>query len=72
MQLDAKVFLTELEKLTTLRPIPHFTFLDKYIKAYYLAEEEVDHWIQTSRVRFRPLFYMAGDSLTRILINCLI
>ena len=51
MQLDAKVFMSELEKLTTLRPIPHFNFLDKYIKAYYLSENELEHWILTSKVR---------------------
>ena len=49
MQLDFKVFLTSLEKLTDLRPIPHVQFMDTYIKAYYLTEDEAENWIKEHR-----------------------
>lgn len=49
MQLDFKVFLTALEKFTDIRPIPHLQFMDTYIKAYYLTEDEAENWIKEHR-----------------------
>ena len=49
MQLDFKVFLTAVEKQTDLRPIPHVQFMDTYIKAYYLTEDEAENWIKEHR-----------------------
>lgn len=49
MQLDFKVFVAALEKLTDLRPIPHLQFMDAYIKAYYLTEDEAENWIKEHR-----------------------
>ncbi|XP_029688858.1 uncharacterized protein isoform X4 [Takifugu rubripes] len=40
MQLDFQQFLMKLEKLTDLRPIPDKEFVETYIKAYYLTENE--------------------------------
>lgn len=50
MQLDYQQFLTKLGKLTELRPIPDHDYVETYIKAYYLTEEDVEKWIQDHRV----------------------
>lgn len=53
MQLDYTQFICKLEKLTTLRPIPKKEFVDLYVKAYYLQENNLEDWIkQYSRVCF--------------------
>lgn len=56
MQLDYTQFICKLEKLTTLKPIPNREFVDLYVKAYYLQENNLEDWIQQHRVGHRQLF----------------
>uniref|UniRef100_A0A8C0FMX7 VPS50 subunit of EARP/GARPII complex n=1 Tax=Bubo bubo TaxID=30461 RepID=A0A8C0FMX7_BUBBB len=49
MQLDFQQFLMKLEKLTDIRPIPDKEFVETYIKAYYLTENDMEHWIKEHR-----------------------
>lgn len=51
MQLDFQQFLMKLEKLTDLRPIPDKEFVETYIKAYYLTENDMEQFIKNHRVR---------------------
>lgn len=53
MQLDFQQFLMKLEKLTDLRPIPDKEFVETYIKAYYLTENDMEQFIKNHRVRPR-------------------
>ncbi|GFG36817.1 hypothetical protein Cfor_08649 [Coptotermes formosanus] len=46
MQLDFTQFLSKLEKLTSIRPIPDREYVEHYIKAYYLPEAALEAWIQ--------------------------
>uniref|UniRef100_A0A674NGW0 Syndetin C-terminal domain-containing protein n=1 Tax=Takifugu rubripes TaxID=31033 RepID=A0A674NGW0_TAKRU len=46
MQLDFQQFLMKLEKLTDLRPIPDKEFVETYIKAYYLTENDMEQFIK--------------------------
>uniref|UniRef100_A0A8C2N8J4 Syndetin C-terminal domain-containing protein n=1 Tax=Capra hircus TaxID=9925 RepID=A0A8C2N8J4_CAPHI len=46
MQLDFQQFLMKLEK-----PIPDKEFVETYIKAYYLTENDMERWIKEHRVR---------------------
>lgn len=58
MQLDFQQFLMKLEKLTDLRPIPDKEFVETYIKAYYLTENDMEQFIKNHRVSssaLRPL-----------------
>lgn len=50
MQLDFQQFLMKLEKLTDLRPIPDKEFVETYIKAYYLTENDMEQFIKNHRV----------------------
>lgn len=50
MQLDFQQFLMKLEKLTDIRPIPDKEFVETYIKAYYLTENDMERWIKEHRV----------------------
>lgn len=49
MQLDFQQFLIKLEKLTDIRPIPDKEFVETYIKAYYLTENDMERWIKEHR-----------------------
>uniref|UniRef100_A0A8C4MP25 VPS50 subunit of EARP/GARPII complex n=1 Tax=Equus asinus TaxID=9793 RepID=A0A8C4MP25_EQUAS len=49
MQLDFQQFLMKLEKLTDIRPIPDKEFVETYIKAYYLTENDMERWIKEHR-----------------------
>uniref|UniRef100_A0AAY4EJ85 VPS50 EARP/GARPII complex subunit n=1 Tax=Denticeps clupeoides TaxID=299321 RepID=A0AAY4EJ85_9TELE len=49
MQLDFQQFLMKLEKLTDLRPIPDKEFVENYIKAYYLTENDMEQFIKNHR-----------------------
>ena len=51
MHLDFQQFLMKLEKLTDIRPIPDKEFVETYIKAYYLTENDMERWIKEHRVR---------------------
>lgn len=46
MQLDFTQFTSKLEKLITLRPIPHKDHVESYVKAYYIPEEHLEKWIR--------------------------
>lgn len=50
MQLDFQQFLMKLDKLTDLRPIPDKEFVETYIKAYYLTENDMEQFIKNHRV----------------------
>ncbi|KAH0503626.1 Syndetin [Microtus ochrogaster] len=50
MQLDFQQFLIKLEKLTDIRPIPDKEFVETYIKAYYLTENDMERWIKDHRI----------------------
>lgn len=45
MQLDFTQFLSKLEKLTSIRPIPDREYVEHYIKAYYLPEAALEAWV---------------------------
>ncbi|XP_053302914.1 syndetin [Pleuronectes platessa] len=49
MQLDFQQFLMKLEKLTDMRPIPDKEFVETYIKAYYLTENDMEQFIKNHR-----------------------
>lgn len=59
MQLDFQQFLMKLEKLTDLRPIPDKEFVETYIKAYYLTENDMEQFIKNHRVRQRSMLVFA-------------
>ncbi|XP_058972812.1 syndetin [Pocillopora verrucosa] len=46
MQLDYQQYLMKLEKLTDIRPIPDREFVETYVKAFYLTENEMERWIR--------------------------
>lgn len=46
MQLDFQQYLMKLEKLTDIRPIPDREFVETYVKAFYLTENEMERWIR--------------------------
>ncbi|XP_048579827.1 syndetin isoform X2 [Nematostella vectensis] len=46
MQLDFQQYLMKLEKLTDIRPIPDREYVETYIKAFYLTENEMERWIR--------------------------
>ncbi|XP_060086337.1 syndetin-like [Ylistrum balloti] len=45
MQLDFQQFLSKLETIVDLRPIPEREYVEAYIKAYYLPESQMESWI---------------------------
>lgn len=59
MQLDFQQFLMKLEKLTDLRPIPDKEFVETYIKAYYLTENDMEQFIKNHRVRLIIKFMLS-------------
>lgn len=61
MQLDFQQFLMKLEKLTDLRPIPDKEFVETYIKAYYLTENDMEQFIKNHRVRRRDRLVLCRD-----------
>ncbi|KAJ9592435.1 hypothetical protein L9F63_015851 [Diploptera punctata] len=46
MQLDYTQFLSKLEKLTSVRPIPGREYVDLYVKAFYLSESALETWVR--------------------------
>ncbi|XP_041367289.1 syndetin-like [Gigantopelta aegis] len=46
MQLDFQQFITRLDRMIDLKPIPDRDFVEMYIKAYYLPESQLESWIQ--------------------------
>jgi hypothetical protein len=49
MQLDYQQFLTKVESLTTIKPIPEKELVEEYIKAFYLTEPALIEWIKTRK-----------------------
>lgn len=71
MQLDFQQFLMKLEKLTDIRPIPDKEFVETYIKAYYLTENDMESWIKEHRVRVKfPFFYCLSGKFTVMTESC--
>lgn len=50
MQLDFTQFLSKFEKISSLRPVPHKEYVENYVKAYYLPENELEKWIKEHSV----------------------
>ena len=50
MQLDFTQFLSKLEKLTSIRPIPDREYVEHYIKAYYLPDATLEAFVQEHNV----------------------
>lgn len=46
MQLDFTQFMSKFEKISSLKPIPHRSYVENYVKAYYLPEYELEKWIK--------------------------
>ncbi|RWS09903.1 syndetin-like protein, partial [Dinothrombium tinctorium] len=46
MQLDYQQFLTKVEGMTSIKPIPEKELVEEYIKAYYLTEAALEQWIK--------------------------
>ncbi|CAG9862024.1 unnamed protein product [Phyllotreta striolata] len=46
MQLDFTQFLTKFEKISSLKPVPHKEYVENYVKAYYLPDNELEIWIK--------------------------
>lgn len=63
MQLDFQQFLMKLEKLTDLRPIPDKEFVETYIKAYYLTENDMEQFIKNHRVRWLTPFIRTSTGI---------
>ncbi|CAG2172959.1 unnamed protein product [Oppiella nova] len=49
MQLDFQQFVSKVETMTTIRPIPERQLVDEYIKAYYLTEGALIEWIKARK-----------------------
>eukprot|EP00123_Amoebidium_parasiticum_P003754 comp15060_c1_seq1/m.11702 comp15060_c1_seq1/g.11702 ORF comp15060_c1_seq1/g.11702 comp15060_c1_seq1/m.11702 type:complete len:514 (-) comp15060_c1_seq1:501-2042(-) len=47
MMLDLKQFLSKLEQLTPVRPIPLAEVVESFIKAYYLTDKGMEQWIRS-------------------------
>lgn len=51
MQLDYQQFLSKVERLTDVQPVPGKEQVENYIKAYYMLETNLEQWIRSHRVR---------------------
>lgn len=58
MQLDFIQLISKLEKLCSLRPIPHREYVEAYVKAYYQPEDDLESWIKDHSVFFLYSFYL--------------
>lgn len=50
MQLDFTQFLMKFEKISTLKPVPHKEYVENYVKAFYLPEQELENFIREHAV----------------------
>ena len=50
MQLDYQQFLSKVERLTDIQPVPGKEQVENYIKAYYMLETNLEQWIRSHRV----------------------
>lgn len=46
MQLDFQQYLMKIDELTKVRPVPGKEFVEGYIKAFYLTEEDLELWMK--------------------------
>lgn len=46
MQLDFAQFISKVDKLCPLRPVPYKDHVETFAKAYYQTEEELENWIK--------------------------
>ncbi|GFU02070.1 hypothetical protein TNCV_837181 [Trichonephila clavipes] len=49
MQLDYQQFLSKVERLTELQPLPGKEVVESYIKAYYMLESNLEQWIRSHK-----------------------
>ncbi|GBM77752.1 Syndetin [Araneus ventricosus] len=49
MQLDYQQFVSKLERLTELQPLPGKELVESYIKAYYMLEQNLEQWIRSHK-----------------------
>eukprot|EP00124_Ichthyophonus_hoferi_P006166 Ihof_evm1s1268 gene=Ihof_evmTU1s1268 len=62
MMLDFQQFLSQLDRLTDIRPVPYVEVVESYIKAYYLTSKAMEQWISS-----RPEY--THRQLTMFLMN---
>ncbi|KAK9746215.1 Protein of unknown function C-terminus (DUF2451) [Popillia japonica] len=70
MQLDFTQFLSKFEKISSLkfekisslRPVPHKEYVENYVKAYYLPENELEKWIKENYVK---AYYLPENELEK-------
>lgn len=53
MQLDLQQYLTKLDRLTDVRPLPMRELPEALIKAFYLPEAALDTWIRDHRAEYK-------------------
>lgn len=63
MQLDYQQFLSKVERITDIRPIPDRELVEGYIKAFYLLEPALEEWIRSHK-EYTPKQFVG-------LINCM-
>lgn len=50
MLLDYQSLNNGLETITNLKPIPHKSFLENYVKAFFFPHEELNLWLANHKV----------------------
>lgn len=50
MLLDCQSLNGGLEIITNLKPLPHKSFLENYVKAFYFPQEELNSWLADHKV----------------------
>ena len=50
MQLDFRHFVMKLERIAELKPLPYQDHVVNYVKAYYIPEAELEHWVKVHPV----------------------
>lgn len=46
MQLDFAQFLLKFEKISGMRPVPHRSYVENYVNAFYLPKDDLEKWIR--------------------------
>lgn len=46
MQLDFAQFLLKFEKMSGVRPVPHRSYVENYVNAFYLPKDDLEKWIR--------------------------
>jgi len=50
MQLDFTQFLSQINTISPINPLPHKELVEVYIKAYYLPETSLETWTRDHQV----------------------